>query len=207
MHVGLADEHRAGGAQAGHHGGVGVGGALAQEAGAHGGGVAGLIELVFDRDGHAVEGAERCARLPALGGGFGHGTHLVGVLGDDRPQRRIGAVAGLGGGDQALGDVAGGALARAVGGGDGGGGLKGEGGIGVCGATGGQGRGLTRGVGRLPGLSQDGVLAGRGFVEHHGAKRVDPEIVEELARQHRAHAALSEAGQGAQERAGALGGL
>jgi hypothetical protein len=82
VHVGLADDQRALRAQPRHDGGVGDR-RLAQEPSARGGGVAGDIQLLLHRDGHAVKRADWRTGLPARRGRPCLGDHIVTSPGHD----------------------------------------------------------------------------------------------------------------------------
>ena len=83
-HVGLGDDHRAGGAQAPHHGRIGRGGRrlLGEDFGAGAGRFAGDIEQVLDADDRAVERPERHAGFRARVGSIGRRPRSVGVDGE-----------------------------------------------------------------------------------------------------------------------------
>ncbi len=115
MHVGLADQQRAGRAQARHHRGIGQRRAASQEGRADGGWVGRLIHLVLDRHRHAVEQAQGLAGRQACARGLGLGQDVSRIAGDERAQRRIAGVAGLDGVKHPLSYGRGRGAARAVG--------------------------------------------------------------------------------------------
>jgi hypothetical protein len=125
VHVGFADEERAGGAEAGDDGGIASGGLMAEEGSAGGGGEVQLVEFVLDGDGDAVEGAERAALTVAQSRGSGLGAEVFGVEGDKGTEPRLGGFARGVGAKEAFGDLVGSHQAVTVCGGERGGGFEG----------------------------------------------------------------------------------
>ncbi len=114
VHVGLADEQGAGGAEAADNGGVGYAGVVTEEGGADGGGVGELVYFVLDSHRHAIEQAEGLALAVAFGRGFCLGKQVGAVGGAEGVERPRAAVAFGDGGEDALGDFGGGGSAVAV---------------------------------------------------------------------------------------------
>ena len=105
VHVGLADQQRAGRSHAGDDGGIFLARRLSQEGGADAGRVRRHVHLVLDRHRHAVEYAERPSRLDALRRLPGLPEHIFTIHGDDGAQGRLCSVAGHNGLDHAVGHV------------------------------------------------------------------------------------------------------
>ena len=80
-HVGLGDDHRAGGAQPAHHRRVGRGGRrlVGEDFRAGAGRLAGDVEQILDADDGAVERAERHAVFGARIGGVGRRARGLGI--------------------------------------------------------------------------------------------------------------------------------
>ena len=115
VHVGLADQQRAGGAQAGDGRRILGCGLPAQKSGADCGRIGGLIHFVFDRHRHAVEDAQRAAGANAGRGRARLGQHVVGIVGDEGAQGRVGRVARLDRGQHPGGDLLRGCRAGPIG--------------------------------------------------------------------------------------------
>jgi len=103
VHVGLAGQQRAGCAQSGGHGGIGFGWCGAEEGGADRGGVGQHVDLVFERQGYAVQQAQRMPFSEALGGGARLSQQIGRVAGGEGTQRRRALLAGLERGSKCFG--------------------------------------------------------------------------------------------------------
>src|ERR1035437_7255052 len=87
VHVRLADEQRARGAEAGDDGGVFFRARSAEELRSNRGGIASLVHLVLYSDRNAVEGAERPVGSPPIRGGARECHQVIAIDGDERSQR------------------------------------------------------------------------------------------------------------------------